>query len=199
MPVAFSELLLAFEFISSDPVFGNSAWVNRETGTVHWRSDEDPELSEGPEDIDDDEKYVELPGPRDLDLGKPLVMRFAADELQRSLRRDRGHLLPQGRLSPLQGFPHPGRRPRALVRLRERGEGKGAARMVRGQWDRGRGVGGALSFPRTRESRAAAARDRRRWMPACAGMTAEREAAVLASPRRRQAPSALLRFVRPAG
>ena len=81
MPVAFSELLLAFEFISSGPVFGNSAWVNRETGTVHWRSDEDPELSEAPEDIDDDEKYVELPGPRDFDLGKPLVMRFAADEL----------------------------------------------------------------------------------------------------------------------
>ncbi len=81
MPVAFSELLEAFEFVSSDPVFGNSARVNRETGTVHWHSDWDLEFFEEPEDIDDDEKYFELPNPRDLDLGKPLVMRFAADEL----------------------------------------------------------------------------------------------------------------------
>ncbi len=81
MPVAFSELLDAFEFISSDPMFGNSARVNRETGTVHWHSDCDSELFEDPEDIDDGKKYVELPSPRDLDLGRPLVMSFAADEL----------------------------------------------------------------------------------------------------------------------
>ena len=79
MPVAFSELLYAFEFISSDPVFGNSARVNRETGAVHWHSDWDLELYGLPKDIEDDQKYLELPDPRDLDLGKPLVMRFAAD------------------------------------------------------------------------------------------------------------------------
>jgi hypothetical protein len=81
MPVAFSELLLAFEFISSDQEFGNSARVNRETGTVHWHSDWESELFEQPEDIDDDTKYLELPSPRDLDLGKPLAMRFAAERL----------------------------------------------------------------------------------------------------------------------
>ncbi len=81
MPVAFSELLDAFESISSDPMFRNSARVSRETGTVHWHSDWDSELFEEPEDIDDDEKYFELPNPRDLDLGKPLVMRFAAEQL----------------------------------------------------------------------------------------------------------------------
>ena len=62
-------------------MFGNSARVNRETGEVFWRSDWDSELSEEPEDIDDDEKYLELPNPRDLDLGRRLVMRFAADRL----------------------------------------------------------------------------------------------------------------------
>ena len=67
--------------MSSDPMFGNSARVNRETGEVFWRSDWDSELSEEPEDIDDDEKYFELPSPRDLDLGSRLVMRFAADRL----------------------------------------------------------------------------------------------------------------------
>jgi hypothetical protein len=81
MPVAFSALLEAFEFISSDPMFGTSARVNRETGAVHWQSDWDSELDELPEDIEDGQKYLELPGPRDLDLGKPLVMRFAAERL----------------------------------------------------------------------------------------------------------------------
>ncbi|MGO9419026.1 hypothetical protein [Roseiarcus sp.] len=81
MSVAFSELIEAFEFISSDPVFGNSARVNRKTGTVHWHTDWDSELFEEPEDIDDDEKYIDLPTPRDLDLGRPLAMRFAAERL----------------------------------------------------------------------------------------------------------------------
>ncbi len=81
MPVPFGELLTAFEFISSDPTFGNSARVNRETGEVHWHSEMDAELFEEPEDIDDNTKYIDLPSPRDLDLGKPLVMRFAAERL----------------------------------------------------------------------------------------------------------------------
>ena len=35
-----------------------------------------------PEDIDDATKYVALPTPRDLDLGRPLVMSFAAERLE---------------------------------------------------------------------------------------------------------------------
>ena len=128
MPVAFSELLLAFEFISSDPASENSARVNRETGTVHWHSDWDSGLYELPEDIEDDQKYLELPGPRDLKESRQAARdALCRRRTGRSLRRDRRHLLPQGRLSPLQGFPYPGRRPRSLVRLRERGEGKSVA------------------------------------------------------------------------
>jgi len=81
MPVTWNEIHDAFEFISSDPMFGNSAFINRETGEIHWRSDWGGAFEPLPEDIDDDAKYVELPNPRDLDLGRPLVMRFAADEL----------------------------------------------------------------------------------------------------------------------
>ena len=44
-------------------------------------SDWDEELWPLPEDIDDGTKYVALPTPRDLDLGRPLVMRFAAGRL----------------------------------------------------------------------------------------------------------------------
>jgi hypothetical protein len=81
MPVAWKEILDAFEFISSDPAFGNSAFIDRETGTIHWRSEWGGEFEPLPDDIDDGTKYVGLPNPRDLDLGRPLAMRFAADEL----------------------------------------------------------------------------------------------------------------------
>jgi hypothetical protein len=39
------------------------------------------ELEALPEDIDDPEKYIVMPTPRDLDLGTRLVMRFAAERL----------------------------------------------------------------------------------------------------------------------
>jgi hypothetical protein len=81
--VPFSNLLEAFEFVGSDPMFGNSARLNRETGEVIWNSEWDSELFPQPDDIDDDEKYLSLPGQRDLDLGTRLVMRFAADRLPR--------------------------------------------------------------------------------------------------------------------
>ncbi len=79
MPVAWDDILLAFEFVSigdSD----NSAYLCRETGAFIWHSEFGDNFEELPDDIDDAEKYVALPNPRDLDLGKPLVMRFARDE-----------------------------------------------------------------------------------------------------------------------
>ncbi len=81
MPVAWSQILDAFEFLSMSEEFGNSAWVCRETGAVHMRSDWDDDLEAQPEDIDAT-KYVALPTPRDLDLGRPLVMSFAAERLE---------------------------------------------------------------------------------------------------------------------
>ena len=157
MPVAFSELLLAFEFISSDPTFGNSARVNRETGTVHWHSDWDSGLYELPEDIEDDQKYLELPGPRDLDLGKPLVMRFAADDWTITTTR-----------SPTSS---PARAPIAASRISLSGSAPSiAGTPTRAKRRKRRCVNGArttgsrstgrrsLSFPRTRESRVARVR-----------------------------------------
>jgi hypothetical protein len=81
MPVAFSEIEDAFGFVSMSE-FGNSAWVCRETGAIHMRSDWDRDQFEPmPEDIDDGAKYAKLPDPRDLDLGTELVLRFAAERL----------------------------------------------------------------------------------------------------------------------
>jgi hypothetical protein len=80
MPAAFSEILLGFEFVDS----GNGlheAFLCRQTGKVHWRSEfsdlDDEDENELPEDIEDGEKYIAIPGKKELGLGKPLVLDFA--------------------------------------------------------------------------------------------------------------------------
>jgi hypothetical protein len=79
MPIAWDEILTAFEFASMGES-DNSAYLCRETGEMLWHSAFGGEFDELPDDIDDAEKYLALPDLRDLDLGKPLVMRFAAEE-----------------------------------------------------------------------------------------------------------------------
>jgi hypothetical protein len=79
MAVAWSEISLAFDFLGSGDPGGQSVFLRRETGELFWHSDiGDDDL---PDDIDDGEKYVALPDPRDLDLGKRLAMRFASEHL----------------------------------------------------------------------------------------------------------------------
>jgi len=79
MPIAWDDILLAFEFVSAGES-DNSAYLCRETGAVFWRSEFGDNLDELPDDIDDGEKYVALPNLRDLDLGRRLVMRFAREQ-----------------------------------------------------------------------------------------------------------------------
>ena len=80
MPVAWSDILSAFEFVSGGDG-GETVFLCRETGETHWHSGNGDNFEELPEDIDDREKYVKLPNKRDLDLGQRLVMRFTREEL----------------------------------------------------------------------------------------------------------------------
>ncbi len=83
MPTSFSDLELSFEFVSSSGVGMNEAFLCRRTGKIYWRSDSSDDLNEEemPDDVEDEEKYIAIPGKRDLDLGKPLVMDFAREFL----------------------------------------------------------------------------------------------------------------------
>ncbi len=59
MPTSFSEILLSFEFVSSDA--SHQAFLCKQTGKIYLRSDlsELDELNdELPDDVEDDEKYV---------------------------------------------------------------------------------------------------------------------------------------------
>jgi hypothetical protein len=76
MPVSFSDLQFAFEFVSSGGMGENEAYLDRQSGKIYWHSELGDNDEELPDDIDD-EKYIAIPDRRELDLGKPLVLDFA--------------------------------------------------------------------------------------------------------------------------
>ncbi|MGS0998900.1 UPF0158 family protein [Rhodanobacter sp. UC4451_H18] len=78
-PVKLDDLEEALLFL--DAGGDAEAWLCRDTGVVHWHSDEFDEFGPLPEDIDDAARYVALPNKRDLDLGKPLALEFARTQL----------------------------------------------------------------------------------------------------------------------
>ena len=80
MAVSFSELQLAFEFVSSGGMGENEAYLDRRSGKIYWHSEFGENDEELPDDIDD-EKYISIPDKRELDLGKPLVLDFAREFL----------------------------------------------------------------------------------------------------------------------
>ena len=79
--VKLTDLEDALMFVDARDEFGNTAWVCRETGAVLWHSDETDDFGPLPEDIDDADRYVAVPGQRDLDLGKPLALEFTRTQL----------------------------------------------------------------------------------------------------------------------
>src|SRR5258708_1204933 len=80
MAVSFSDLRLAFEFVSSGGTGENEAYLDRQAGKIHWHSEFGENEEKLPDDIDD-EKYISIPNKRELDLGKPLVLDFAREFL----------------------------------------------------------------------------------------------------------------------
>ena len=80
MPISFSELRLAFEFVSSGGMGENEAYLDRHSGKIYWHSEFGDNDEELPDDIDN-EKYIAIPDRRELDLGKPLVLEFAREFL----------------------------------------------------------------------------------------------------------------------
>jgi hypothetical protein len=77
MPVSFKEILLAFEFVSSGGTGENQAFLCKQSGMLYWHSELAGDLDELPDDIDDSDKYLQIPDKKELDLGKPLVLAFA--------------------------------------------------------------------------------------------------------------------------
>jgi hypothetical protein len=80
MPVSFSDLQLAFEFVSSGGVGKNEACLDRQSGKIYWHSELGDTDEKLPDDIDN-QKYIAIPDKREFDLGRPLVLDFAREFL----------------------------------------------------------------------------------------------------------------------
>jgi hypothetical protein len=84
-PISYSELLEAYEWVSSGEVAAVScaAYVHKGTGHIDWSGDGiDEEL---PEDIEDGSQYIAVPSKKDLKLGRDLALRFAEEFLPQQL------------------------------------------------------------------------------------------------------------------
>lgn len=83
--VEFDDLLSAFEWVNASHLGDNSAFVCRETGTIHWGSDSADLDDELPEDIDDGRLYVAVPHGAELGLGRRLALAFTEKVLPDSV------------------------------------------------------------------------------------------------------------------
>jgi Uncharacterised protein family (UPF0158) len=83
MPVTLHELLEGFLWADSRGEAECRAYICRQTGKIYYYTDYDSgELEEPlPGDIDDRDKYLQIPDKYGLDLGKPLVLDFAREHL----------------------------------------------------------------------------------------------------------------------
>src|SRR5262245_65688124 len=83
MAASFNEILEAYQLASmANSGYGRAdVFLCRQSGRIYWRYDEFSGLQkyndDVPADIDDEEKYIQLPDKRELDLGVALVMEFA--------------------------------------------------------------------------------------------------------------------------
>ena len=76
----FQDIENAFMFVSMAPQYENSAILSKETGETYYVSgigDSD----ELPDDVEDADKYIEIPHKNELDLGKALVLDFVSEYL----------------------------------------------------------------------------------------------------------------------
>jgi hypothetical protein len=79
--VKYDELELAFAFVNSGAPMEHNAYISIDTGQIYWVSDLNPLEEEVPDDLETSDRYVSLPHKNDLDLGRNLALRFAAQEL----------------------------------------------------------------------------------------------------------------------
>jgi hypothetical protein len=90
-----SDLEFAFDFVGSAQPCEHTAFVSRSTGQRLLHSDIG-ELDDLPDDLDENEDYLEIPHYKDLSLGQGLVWEFVAAEIPdreseiRSFFRGRG-------------------------------------------------------------------------------------------------------------
>ena len=79
--VKYADLLDAFEWVSGTADSQNAAYICRRTGTTYFTSSSMDLDDRIPDDIDDGCFYIAVPHKTDLNLGRNLAIKFAAQHL----------------------------------------------------------------------------------------------------------------------
>jgi hypothetical protein len=80
--VKFSELDDAFLFVSSCAPFEHNAYIDVETGEIHYESDESEMEEDVPDDLESSDRYISVPHKNDLNLGSALALSFVAEAVR---------------------------------------------------------------------------------------------------------------------
>lgn len=81
IPIKFSDIRDAFDFVSFGQPMEHEAYLCLKTGEIYWHSEYGDVEEPLPEDIDETGRYVEIPRKNDLGLGKALVLSFTEKHL----------------------------------------------------------------------------------------------------------------------
>ena len=98
MPVSLKDIREAFEFVCAGGGGEHQAFLCKQSGKLYCHSDLCDDLDILPNDIDDTEKFLQIPDKKELDLGKPLALDFRPPIPARRLRRRSTIFQQKGRL-----------------------------------------------------------------------------------------------------
>jgi len=79
--VTYDEISSAFDFVSSAAPMEHSAYICLDSGQIHWISELASLDEEVPDDLETSDRYIAIPHKNELDLGRNLALRFAAEQL----------------------------------------------------------------------------------------------------------------------
>ena len=99
----FANLELAFEFHNDGDPYDHVMYISRSTGRTYIRS-EMGGVDELPEDVEENDDYVEIPHKYDLDLGKELVWEFVDRQIPGLKNKVRGIFSRRGAYGRYKAF-----------------------------------------------------------------------------------------------
>ena len=97
--VKYNDLSAAFDFVGSGAPMEHNAYISLDTGEIYWTSELNPMDEEVPADLEASDRYIAIPHKNDLDLGRNLALRFAAQELPESYELVEGFFRRKGAYS----------------------------------------------------------------------------------------------------
>jgi hypothetical protein len=101
--INYSDLEMAFIFVSMSPLCEHYAYLNKETGDTYYVS-EDGDSDDLPEDFEENENFISIPHKIDFDLGRNLVFDFVAANLPEEFEKVRSIFSSKGAYARYKDF-----------------------------------------------------------------------------------------------